>query len=243
MPAVAVALRGGQGSESAVRLGNDNIGHARPPRTVWHSDARFHATPFRTFARRAATTSTYLEPGAPGVYHPFASRYFAKLPGVPARCDREKKNTSRGRASRCASREKWPSLLNARRAAAEWGPRGRCAAAFRRRRAVRHRDWPAAVDLTTARPTVALAAIVYTLPIGSLFLCGEAGGGVRERDGGRARRARCTSRCNENDGRERETAERCSLVALRRNDRSRARAQSVRKTRRCRQRRYRRRIR
>lgn len=34
MPVVAAALRGGQGNESAVRLGNDNIEHARPPRTV-----------------------------------------------------------------------------------------------------------------------------------------------------------------------------------------------------------------
>lgn len=42
MPVVATALRVGQESESAVRLGNDNIEHARPPRTVWqHFDARF----------------------------------------------------------------------------------------------------------------------------------------------------------------------------------------------------------
>ena len=30
------------------------------------------------------TGLTYLEPRPPGVYHPFASRYFAKLPGLPA---------------------------------------------------------------------------------------------------------------------------------------------------------------
>ena len=30
------------------------------------------------------SSMTYLEPCPPGVYHPFASRYFAKLPGTPA---------------------------------------------------------------------------------------------------------------------------------------------------------------
>lgn len=54
------------------------------------------------------------------------------------------------------------------------GERGRlterCAATFRRGRGARRADSPTAVDLTTARPTDAPVAIVYTLPIGSLFL-------------------------------------------------------------------------
>lgn len=65
---------------------------------------------------------TYLEPGAPGVYHPFASRYFAKLTGIPAPFYRKK---CRGRASNYASREKWPSLLNMSRAAVAGGGKGR----------------------------------------------------------------------------------------------------------------------
>lgn len=91
--------------------------HRPPPDT---STRVFHGP--RLTRGGSALAPTYLEPGPPGVYHPFASRYFAKLPGVPARCSRKKK-TSRGRTSSCASREKWPSLLNARTNArgARWG--------------------------------------------------------------------------------------------------------------------------
>lgn len=97
--------------------------HARPPLDVWHFDARFHGRPrFSDRVIPRPTALTYLEPGPPGVYHPFASRYFAKLPGVPARCSRKKKS-SRGRTTLNVSREKWPSLLNARRASAGSGER------------------------------------------------------------------------------------------------------------------------
>lgn len=66
---------------------------------------------------------TYLEPGAPGVYHPFASRYFARQNGNTRTVLQEKK--CRGRASNYASREKWPSLLNMSRAAVAGGGKGR----------------------------------------------------------------------------------------------------------------------
>lgn len=117
------ALHAGQRSESAVRLGNDNIEtRTTPPGRV----ALRRAFPRRPrFSGRVIprpTALTYLEPGPPGVYHPFASRYFAKLPGVPARCSRKKK-PSRGRTTLNVSREKWPSLLNARRASAGSGER------------------------------------------------------------------------------------------------------------------------
>lgn len=46
----------------------------------------------------------------------------------------------------------------------------RCAATFRRGRGVRSPDLLSAVDLTTARPIGTRVTIVYTLPIGSLFL-------------------------------------------------------------------------
>lgn len=47
MPAVvAAALRGGQGNESAVRLGNDNIEHARPPRTLYGTLTRVSTAAF-----------------------------------------------------------------------------------------------------------------------------------------------------------------------------------------------------
>lgn len=69
----------GQGSGSAVRLSNDNIGHTHDPPVVTLTRVSQSA---RLLSDNALT---YLEPGAPGVYHPFASRYFAKFTGVPAR--------------------------------------------------------------------------------------------------------------------------------------------------------------
>lgn len=101
---IAAALRGGQGSGSAVRLGNDNIEHARPPlgRVVLRrAFLRGRVSP----SARRPLALTYLEPGAPGVYHPFASRYFAKLPGIPARCNRKKKNVARPSESLRFTRE------------------------------------------------------------------------------------------------------------------------------------------
>lgn len=86
-----------------------------------------------------------------------------------------KKKSSRGRASRYVSREKWPSLLNARRRSRNGGggletsgapPLSGSAAASAATYS------PRAADLTTARPIGAPAAIVYTLPIGSLFFEG-----------------------------------------------------------------------
>jgi len=140
MPVVAAALRGGQGSESAVRLGNDNIEHARPPRTVWqHFDARFRGRVSQDprWADVASVRLTYLEPGAPGVYHPFASRYFAKLPGVyPHGAVAKKKTVARFSESLRFAREMAESTecstcnrIGGRRGTAT----GRCAAAFRRR--------------------------------------------------------------------------------------------------------------
>lgn len=66
MPVVAAALRGGQGSGSAVRLGNDNIEHARPPRTVCGSTStRVSAAAFtavRGYAPRRWLTSSLVRP-------------------------------------------------------------------------------------------------------------------------------------------------------------------------------------
>ena len=90
--------------------------HARPPRIV--TLTRVSQPVFFL----SDDPLTYLEPGAPGVYHPFASRYFAKLTGIPAPFYRKK---CRGRASNYASREKWPSLLNMSRAAVTGGGKGR----------------------------------------------------------------------------------------------------------------------
>lgn len=90
----AVALPEGQWSESAVRDGNDNIGHAHePPRGRTQLRRAVLSFEEREDGNEGTTgrlVATYLEPGPPGVYHPFASRYFAKLPGIPARSIVEK---------------------------------------------------------------------------------------------------------------------------------------------------------
>lgn len=86
----------------------------------------------------ASARLTYLEPGAPGVYHPFASRYFAKLPGVyPHGAVAKKKTVARLSESLRSVREMAESTecstcnrTRGRRGTAT----GRCAAAFRRRR-------------------------------------------------------------------------------------------------------------
>lgn len=102
MPAVAVALRGGQGSESAVRLGNDNIGHARPPRTC--------GTLTRVSTAAFAPASCRNDVDLPRAWcarsvSSFCVALFCKTSGSTRTMWSRKKNVARPSKSLCLARE------------------------------------------------------------------------------------------------------------------------------------------
>jgi len=137
---VAAALYRDQGSGSAVRLGNDNIEHARPP---LGRVALRRAFPRARFAVGATATRIDLPRAwCARSVSSFSVALFCKTSGNTRTVQSQKKKTSRGRASRYVSREKWPSLLNARRAAAE------------RRRGKRNGAPPLSVDAAASRASI-----------------------------------------------------------------------------------------
>lgn len=114
----AVALREGQWSESAVRDGNDNIGHAHDPPVVAHSfDAPFwlskKARKWGDDRPPSRLTSSLVRPECIILLRRVILQNFREYPHVLPL----KKHTSPTRTRCYASREKWLSLPSAGRAA------------------------------------------------------------------------------------------------------------------------------
>lgn len=147
-----------------------------PPLDVWHSDARFRGrvSTVGTYGDvpERRLTSSLVRPECIILLRRVILQNFREYPhGAVA-----KKNVARPSESLRIAREMAEStecsMYGHGVGEGEREHTERCAATFRRGRGERRADSPRASGLTTARPIAAGAAIVYTLPIGSLFFRG-----------------------------------------------------------------------